>query len=282
MSEAPRLANLKYQVSSVLGTADGTTVLLVSDRYVEGGVFALKVISRDDPKADLEIERARAEAAASAKLHHPSILEVHDFRVRRSWFRVNRAELLMPYVEGKTLAGLTGLRIAPAILIFARAASALAHMHRRGVFHGGLRPSKVMLARAGGVKVRGYGLSLVSDPFRSQIKLNGNYAAPEQLKDGVVDARSDIYNLGATMYHVLTGQPAGRSLGRSEGEKLSKPVALNPKIPAPLNDLIVACLQSGPGRRPPGMFEIAQQLEDLAKGLGVKEASLVGLAADPP
>lgn len=84
------------------------------------------------------------------------------------------------------------------------------------------------------------------------------------------------------MYHVLTGQPAGRSLGRSEGEKISKPVALNPKIPGPLNDLIVACLQTGPGRRPPGMYEVAQQLEALAKGLGVDETSLVGLAADAP
>lgn len=278
MSDPPKLATLKYLVSSVIGTSPGATVLHVTDRKVGGGSYALKVIRREGPDDDPAIERARAECEASAKVGHPSILRAFDFRVRRSWFVVRRAELLTEYVEGKPLSALSGLPVGPATLIFLKAASALAHLHRRGALHGDVRPSKILLGRAGQVKVRGYGLSLVRPPFKDRIKVAGPYAAPEQARDGALDDRTEVYGLGATMYHALTGQAPGRA----EGRKLPKPFALNPKIPAALNDLLIACLQTQPDRRPSDMYDLVKSLEGLVGGMSVADADLAGLSAAPP
>jgi serine/threonine-protein kinase len=281
-ASAPKLSELKYQVTSVLGSGEGTTVVEVVDRRGGGGRYALKVIKRGEDGNTSAIERAKAECAASAKCGHPAILKCHDFRVLRSWFRVDRAELLMEEVQGKSLAALEGLAVGPATLAFAHTAAALAHMHRRGVLHGDLRPPKVMISRAGQVKVRGYGLSLVPLQLRLQLKPNGHYAAPEQTKEHVLDARTDIYNLGATMYHVLTGRPAvGGVVARDEGGKIPKPNVLNPKIPSHLNELVMTCLQTNPNRRPPDMYEVVKRLEAMVKEQGLEQSALAGLAADP-
>jgi eukaryotic-like serine/threonine-protein kinase len=277
-AEPPKLATLKFQVTSVLGTGGNSTVMLVADRAAGGGRYALKVLKREGPEDDLAIERARAECEASAKLGHPAILKCHDFRLRRSWFRVARAELLMEYVEGKPLDALKGLEVGPAVLVAQKVAAALAHMHRRGVIHGDLVPSRVLVARNGQVKVRGYGLSQVPVARKVQVKSDPRYAAPERAKEKVVDEKVDIYAAGSTIYHALTGRPPGD--GRAEGRKISTPAALNPKVPAPLNELVVACLQSNPHRRPPDMYEVVKQLETMVKDMQLDDASLRGLAAE--
>src|SRR5437868_4881524 len=108
---APKLATMKYQVVSIVSTDERVTVMEVMDRAVGGGRFALKVLKREQPADDVEIERAKAECAASAKLGHPAILKAHDFRLCKSWFRVSRAELLSEFVDGKRLADLKRLPI---------------------------------------------------------------------------------------------------------------------------------------------------------------------------
>ena len=273
--EAPRLAAIQVQVISVLGTGQGSTVMLVLDKGT-GRQYALKVIKREGPEDDVAIERARAEVEASAKLGHPAVLKAYDFRTRRSWFRVARAEQLLEYVAGKDLEALGRLEVGPAVLVFARVAGAVAHMHRRGVIHGGLRPSKVLLSRAGQVRVRGYGLSQVADRLKPQVTPYAAYAAPEQVKQHAVDEKVDVYALGATLYHTLTGRPPNRV----EGRKLSTPAALNPSVPSPLNELVITCLQSDPHRRPPDVYEVVKRLEAMAKEMRLDEAELRGLATE--
>ena len=82
-------------------------------------LYALKVVNREEPKDDARLERCRASAEASSKLKHPSILMYHDFRVRKSWFRVVRSELLMEHVAGKSLDKMEGkLKLKDWVLIF--------------------------------------------------------------------------------------------------------------------------------------------------------------------
>lgn len=278
--EAPRLAHLDYLVTSVLGTRSHSTVLLVTNRKGVGGRYALKVIKREGPEADLPIERARAECEASSKLGHPAILKVYDFRLCRSWFRVHRAEQLMEYIDGKPLDAWDSLPLGAAILAFQRTAAALAHMHRRGVIHGDIQPRKILVARTGRVVVRGYGLSQVRDDLKAQVKPPADFVAPEREREHGINERADIYSLGATMYRIATGRPAAGLFGRSEGKKLPTPVALNPEIPPLLNTLIISCLQTAPDRRPPDMYEIAERLDELVKGWNLSEANLQALAAE--
>ncbi len=152
-------------------------------------------------------------------------------------------------------------------------------MHRRGVLHGDVRPSSIVLSRAGQVKVQGYGLSLVRPEYKSQIKPDRSYGAPEQSKKGVSE-QTDIYGLGATMYHVLTGQPPAASYGPDEERKVSKPVALNARIPGPLNELLINCLRTYPESRPPDMYEVVKTLETMVQKLALKDNVLAGLTAE--
>jgi serine/threonine protein kinase len=278
--EAPKLRGMKYLVETILNTGEKDTVMRIGDQGNLGKQYALKFIKRESKEDDLAIACARAAAESSPKLGHPAILKYHDFRLRKSWMILpKRGELLMEYVEGKSLDRLKDLKISHWALIFREIAAAVAHMHRRGVRHGDVKPSHVMLGRNGQVKVLGYGLSAVRERHKEALLGTRAYMAPEASKEKVLDDRTDIYSLGATMYHLLTGQPVGR---QGEGGKMATPTALNPRVPVDLNNLIVTCLSSTPAKRPEGMYDVQVRLDALVKSLHAEGLSLKGLAADQP
>ncbi len=286
MSDAPKLSGMKYLVESILSTDGNSTVMRIGDQGALGKPYALKILKREGPEDDYPIDLARAAAEASPKLGHPAILRYHDYRVKRTLlFQVSRAELLMEYVAGSSLDKIANLKVGPGILIFRQVAAALAHMHRRGVLHGDLTPANVLLSRTGQVKVAGYGLSLATArPQGKQGPLPRGtkpYQAPEQAKDDTLDEKTDLYNLGATMYHALTGKPPAARRPDGDVVKLTTPSAVNPKITPALNNLIVALLQAQPGKRPDDMFGVEQQLEAMAQEQGLDDESLKGLAAAP-
>ncbi len=272
----PRISGLNYLVESVLNTDDHASVMRIGAEKSLGKTYAMKVVKREEPEDQIYIDLARACYESSAKLSHPAILAYHDFQTKRSWFRIARADLLMEYVDGKSLDKMEGLEVGALVLIFREVATAMAHMHRRGVRHGDLKPSNVMLAKSGEVKVLGYGRSAIEDKSR----LNGTWtnAAPEQVKSFTIDDRTDIYTLGATMYHALTGRRANvGKRAKGEVEKIPTPETLNPSIPSSLNALVITCLQSNPAKRPESMFDIQQALDPIARELGAEASQLKGL-----
>ncbi len=293
-SQAPRLSALKFLVEKVIHTDASGTILRIGDQASLGKQYAMKVISRTeagedepeddepggkrktgsapDPEAfDAAIERARAAAEASPKLGHPTAMKYYDFRTKRNWlFQVNRAELLMEYVNGLSLNKLKDPQLADLVLIAYQAAGGLAHMHRRGVLHGDVTPAHLMLSRAGQVKILGYGLSGLKN--RDHAGFAKRYCAPEQASGNEITEKSDIYNFGATFYHLLTGKPPNSS-------KMTTPQALNPRISTTLNNLIVTCLKAAPDKRPDSMFDVSEELKKVVESLGVSEKSLRGVAA---
>lgn len=279
--ESVRLAGMKYQVESILGGGGKSTVMLVSDPKALSRRYALKVIKREEAGDDALLARAEAAAEASSKLKHPSVLAYHDFLKRKSFFRVNRGELLMEYVDGKSLDGLKKLSIDQWLMILRQVASGLAHMHRRKVLHGDLDPSHVILGRNGQVKLINYGLALV--PKESRPGPSRLHAAPEQLKEGRILEQSDVYALGALMYHTLTGQAARQAAATGAGEsggKVPPPSSVNVKISTALNNLIVHCLNSKHEKRPESVYDVLQQLEAMVQERKLDDETLRGLAAE--
>ncbi len=277
-AEQPTLSGMKFLVEEVLGADGDGKVMRISDRDMPGKLYALKVVNREEPSDDAKLERCRASAEASSKLKHPAILMYHDYRVRKSWFRVVRSELLMEYVAGKSLDKLEGkLKLKEWVLIFKHVAEALAHMHRRGVMHGDLTPARVLLSDSGVVKLIGYGQSLLKE--KSHLTLAKQFAAPERVRESIVDERTETYSLGTLMYYLLTGKTpnALRNRGEDEAVKVPKPSALNPMIPVALNDLILRCVQRQPASRPEGMFNVVKSLEDLASAMKLDEGMLRGV-----
>jgi serine/threonine protein kinase len=277
VSSPPQFAGMKYRVVNTLGTGAGSTILLISDKTAGGKRYALKVVRKQDPEDEVYIQQAKTEFEAAKKLNHPAIAKVFDCRTKKAWFKVTGIELLLEYVDGKTLDEIEAPELSQLVLIFCQVASALTHMHRRGVYHGDLKPGNIMLAKSGQVKLIDFGTAWVRGQDKNRIQGTPNFIAPEQATEKVVDEKTDIYNLGATMYRMFTGRYAQQGMLKpGEDRKLVPPLKLNPRIPAALSELIVASLSLDPSKRPAGMFEMRDQLSAIAKQMGLAEVDLKG------
>ncbi|MFI5456752.1 MAG: serine/threonine protein kinase [Isosphaerales bacterium] len=274
---SPTLSGMKYRVVNQLGTGAGSTILLISDKTSGGKRYALKVVRKQDPEDEVYVQQALTEFEAAKKLNHPAIAKVFDCRLKKAWFKVKGVELLIEYVEGKTLDEIEAPELGQLVLMFCQVSSALTHMHRRGVFHGDLKPSNIMLNKAGQVKLIDFGTAWVRGQDKNRVQGTPQYIAPEQAVEKVVDEKTDIYNFGATMYRMFTGRYAQQTILKpGEDRKLVPPVKINPRIPGPLNELIIASLSLDPSKRPEGMFEIRDQLSAIAKQMGLAEVDLKG------
>jgi serine/threonine-protein kinase len=158
-------------------------------------------------------------------------------------------------------------------------------MHRRGVYHGDLKPGNIMLSKAGDVKVIDFGTAWIKGQDKGRVQGTPQYMAPEQAKEKVVNEKTDLFNLGATMYRMFTGHhaniagiPGGPDdNGLGYRGKLRPPIKIDPKIPGTLNEAIMACLQPNPDSRPAGAFEVEAQLKAVAKYMGLKTNDLKGI-----
>jgi serine/threonine protein kinase len=277
----PKFAGMKYRVINTLGTGAGSTILLISDKTAGGKRYALKVVRKQEPEDEVYVQQAKTEFEAAKKLNHPAIAKVFDCRTKKAWFKVTGIELLLEYVDGKTLDEIEAPELGQLVLIFCQVSSALTHMHRRGVFHGDLKPANIMLAKNGQVKLIDFGTAWVRGQEKNRIQGTPNYIAPEQATEKVVDEKTDIYNLGATMYRMFTGRYAQQGILKpGDDRKLVPPVKVNGRIPVALNELIIASLNLDPSKRPSGMFEMRDQLSAIAKQMGLAEVDLKGADED--
>ena len=277
-TSTPRLSDMEYRVVGPLGTGAGSTILLISDKTAGGKRFAMKVVRKQEPEDEVYIHQALTEFEAAKKLNHPAIAKVYDCRLKKSWFKVTGVELLMEYVEGKTLDEIEAPELGQLVLIFCQVASAMTHMHRRGVFHGDLKPSNIMLTKAGQVKLIDFGTAWLRGQEKNRIQGTPQYIAPEQATEKTVNEKTDIYNLGATMYRMFTGRyaesrqhPKDR---RKPQEQVVPPIQINPNIPGTLNETHPRLPSDQSRRARLGMFEVQQQLSAVAKYLGLEEVEL--------
>ena len=285
-STSVKLADMQFRVVKPLGTGAGSSVLQISDTK-RGGYYALKVVKRQGPDDDIFIAQALQEAEVGPKLNHPNILKVLDHRVKKSWFKVATVELLMEYVDGRTLDELEMPERGQLVLMFANVASAMQHMHRRGVYHGDLKPGNIMLSKTGEVKVIDFGTAWIKGQEKNRVQGTPQYMAPEQARDKVVNEKTDLYNLGATMYRMFTGHHANLSgIPGDDADaigprgKVRPPMKIDPQIPGTLNEAIMACLKPNPDSRPAGAYEVEQQLLAVARHMGLKTDDLRGLDDD--
>jgi tRNA A-37 threonylcarbamoyl transferase component Bud32/tetratricopeptide (TPR) repeat protein len=202
-------------VERELGRGAAATVYLVRQAALGGRRLALKVLHAAVAHDERDRRRFLAEARALARLRHHNVVTVLDV--------IDTDGVLgytMPWIDGATLAQTIAQRAAgnaradaPPWVPFVcqvgvKLARALAAVHASGMLHRDVKPSNVLLDSAGEVFLSDFGL--VRDPDASLQTRTGTfvgtvaYAAPEQLRGDDVDARADVYGLGATLYHALT------------------------------------------------------------------------------
>jgi len=256
-----------------LGTGANSRVLRVR-RAADGREYALKVVTIGSDRDQKYLAQARQEYRVGRLLDHPNLVKVYCFETETGWwFRVRRARLLLEYVPGQTLDQGPPLKPSQLIPVFERVAAAVAHMHARGVVHADLKPNNILSGPAG-VRVIDFGLARVRGDRVKRLQGTPEYMAPETAATKAVDERTDVFNLGATMYRLVTfryppAPPPGMTLGERSYRRLLTPVGeLNPDAPPGLCDLIHRCLSYRAGDRPGSMRDVRAALARLARPAG--------------
>ncbi len=250
----------RYRVQRLLGKG-GMGAVYLADDEVLGELVALKIISSafaSDEQA--MVARFRREAAAARKVSSPTVIRIHDLGEARPGLLY----LSMEYFAGRTLSeviaqrGIVPLKDAQDIL--SQIATGLEAAHAAGVIHRDLKPSNVLVGERGAVKLIDFGLATtaMSDGLTATGAILGtpHYMAPEQVRGKNVDARSDIYALGALAYHLVCGRPPfsgdnAIAIGFAHlSEPPTPPSQLRKDVPPNLEAAILAALAKSPDDRP--------------------------------
>jgi serine/threonine protein kinase len=267
----------KFQVVGVLGAGAHSKIVQVR-RAADGANYALKVVPIDGAGDQKFLDQAKHEFRVARMLDHPHLIKVYALEEVKDWlFRVRKVHLLIEYVNGKTLDACPRLGLPLLVQVFARTADGLVHMHRRGVAHGDLKPHNILVGPGGVVKVIDYGLARIKGEAKDRLQGTPEYMAPETARHRMVNERTDIYNLGAAMYRMVTfrlppcvvsQEDGGLPLNEGMWRRLLKPVQeFTPGAPPALCQLIEKCMAYDPVKRPARMSEVQGALDHLADAL---------------
>jgi serine/threonine-protein kinase len=233
----------KYKILSTIGSGGFGTVYLAEDTWIDKKV-ALKV----PHKQGVDFGELLREPRLLASLNHPNIVTIMTAEKQENVFFI-----VMEFVPGETLEAIIArdgaLDVALALDYTCQICNAVDHAHRQGVLHRDLRPSNVLVADRGMLKVADFGTSRFLEIAAHGTTVIGSppYMAPEQFQGKAVFA-SDIYSLGVTMYQMLTGElpydsPSPADLDRlMRGEMLTAPRLKNPKVPKAINDIVLKAM----------------------------------------
>jgi len=281
MSDLGRLTQAlsdRYRIERELGAGGMATVYLAEDLRNQRRV-AVKVL-RADLSALLGTDRFLNEIRVTANLQHPHILPLFD-----SGEADGLLFYVMPYVEGEALSDRIArekqLPIEEAVRITREAASALDYAHRHGVIHRDIKPGNILL-QDGTALVSDFGIALaVSNAGGARLTETGlslgtpYYMSPEQATgDRQLDARSDVYSLGAVLYEMLTGDPphtgstAQAVIAAVVTEQPRDVAARRPRIAPHVAEAVHRALEKLPADRFPSAAEFARALEGPAASTG--------------
>ncbi len=274
----------RYRILDKLGAGGMGTVYKAQDAKLDRPV-AIKVLPAhlvNDPGA---VARFQREARALAKVSHPAIVQAHDTGEDRG-----RQFLVMEYVEGMNLSQVVKEqgRVPPTLAAdyIYQAAQGLEHAHDRGLVHRDLKPSNLLLAPGRQLKILDLGLArfLQDQLGEAALTLEGtglgtpDYMAPEQFGDARhADRRADLYSLGCTLYHLLTGQvpfPGSSLTEKARAHEQSEPPPIEERCPeAPAS--LVFVVQRLMAKRPADRFQTAGEVaEALAPYVAGSSGSL--------
>jgi eukaryotic-like serine/threonine-protein kinase len=260
-----------YEVLEVLGAGGMGKVYKVRN-VISDRIEAMKIILPNLANQKELADRFLREIKLLGSLNHPNIAAL------RTALTINdQLVMIMEYVEGITLASrLQQGPISPADAInYAdQILSALSYAHKLNVIHRDIKPANMMLTPQGVVKLMDFGLARPGEQATAMTATSTtlgsvNYMPPEQVKGESVDARSDIYSLGVSLYEMVTGQlpfqgGSGYSLMTAHIQELPKaPIMIQQDLPKTLNEIILIALAKDPAKR----FQSADAFRNALKSV---------------
>ncbi len=267
------LFNERYEIVRNIGKGTGSTIFLAKDHDNNKQSIALKILEINyDEKNALETEllaRFMREAETAASLQHKNIIKVID-----SGHANNVAYIAMEYIRGRSLQQYSQpkalLPQALVVELIAQCADALHYAHSRGIIHRDVKPANILYDhKAALAKLGDFGIAHIANSTQT---LAGSflgtpfYMSPEQLGSLELDARSDIFSLGATLYRLLTGVPpfSGNSMAKLMQTIVNEPhqniLEIRPNLPNNLVNVVEIALAKNPSQRFSSALEFSEQL----------------------
>jgi tetratricopeptide (TPR) repeat protein len=271
-----------YRLEASLGSGGMGEVFLARDERLER-LVAIKVLREEAVASAPARERLLREARAAARISHPNVAAVFDVLEDH-----DPPLLVMEYVSGETMAARARRGPLPPQQIAAigqQLAEGVAAAHAQGVVHRDLKPSNILLTSGDRVKILDFGIARIGpagttsaaapagDTWTHGFVGTPRYAAPEQLAGGVVDARADVFSIGAVLYELAAGRPAFDATSPLDAAvqvltSTPPPVAaISPAVPPALAAIIERALRPRPADRYQSAAELARALGEAAAGL---------------
>ncbi|QDU63942.1 Serine/threonine-protein kinase PknB [Planctomycetes bacterium Pan216] len=268
----------QYKVLGELGSGASSRIFKVRLES-DGKEYALKVISVSSSEDRKFVAQAERDYEVSSELKHPSLVRSYAFETNRRMFRTTGAKLLMDYVDGRPLTLVTKLPMIKLVKIFYEVSDGLVYLHRKGIYHADIKPDNIMVTSEVKAKVIDFGLAWKSGESKDRVQGTLEFLAPEQAQKKIVNASTDIFNLGATMYRVFTGKPILSEIRRADSKEkilqvdtLVRPVRKeNHDVPKELDLLIRKCVKRAAYNRPVNMKEVRNELRKI--GLKLSRAN---------
>ena len=262
-----------YRITKQIGVGAGSKIMLGVELKT-GKTFAVKHVARDAPDDDRFLAQTENEYAVSSKLSHPYLRHSFHLHRVRKLLAVKELYLVMDWIDGLTVEKARPNRLNTFLTLFGKVAVGLRAMHEAGYVHADIKPTNIMLAPRGVVKVIDFGQACPMHHRKERIQGTPDYIAPEQVRRLRLDQRTDVFNLGATMYWVLTsekyptairGADARGGINLVTSDKPIAPIELNDKIPLSLSILVMECCRENPDERPADMKQMSARLAVVQK-----------------
>ena len=266
-----------YKILGKLGM--GAMAIVYQARQLSlNRIVAIKVLPKRFSENPEYVERFYKEGQAAAKLNHTNIVQAYDVGEAGGY-----NYFVMEYVEGKTLYDdLSAGKIyneKEAVDIIIQVAHALAHAHARGLIHRDVKPKNIMINTAGKVKLADMGLARETADIEAAQTEAGKaygtpyYIAPEQIRGEIdIDGRADIYGLGATFYHMVTGRVPFMADDPSDvmrkhlRDPLIPPDHINTSLSAGISEIIEIMMAKRKRNRYTNIEELLVDLEAVRNG----------------
>ncbi|HKG59704.1 MAG TPA: protein kinase [Pyrinomonadaceae bacterium] len=274
----------RFEIQCLLGTGGMGQIYLAHDESL-GRKIALKLISREFAADPHRVHRFELEARAASALNHPNVCVIHDVGETET----GRHFIAMEHIQGITLRDQLArgtFKPLEALQVTLQVGAALASAHAVGIVHRDIKPENIMLRPDGYIKVVDFGLAKLAELLPEQRRFGNTlvltepqmlmgtvkYMSPEQLREGPVDERTDIWSLGIVLYEMLTGSTPFEARSRNDSIALilaaeRAELVFPDEVPPELRQIVKKALEKDCDKRYQTVLKLTADLAGLKKEL---------------
>jgi len=264
----------EFTIIKRLGTGARSTIYLATDELTHSRV-ALKRVVYEKPEDIRVFEQMETEFKVTQKVDHPYIRKCYKLKKIRHFFKTRELLLSMELFEGQSLEDGPALSLVDVLLVFRMVANGLNAMHHNGFVHCDIKPNNILLNDTGLIKIIDFGQSCRTGTVKRRIQGTPDYIAPEQVLRKPISPKTDIFNLGATMYWALTGHNVPTMIPKKKNgigivvpkEPLKSPHDIKKQIPPGVSKLVMDCVKDDPVERPRDMVSVISRLDMIIHSL---------------